>query len=107
MGMPNIPDMRPKIDLCKCDAINALLHSIALEEIALSHILNAEGEKIQKAVLLSKHLEELLCINQNTVKLLKTVLSTELVLLMKLENIQDIKGISGNCNCDCDDCCEE
>ncbi|MDF2946632.1 MAG: hypothetical protein K0S51_1311 [Bacillales bacterium] len=103
MGMPNIPDMRPKIDLCKCDAINALLHSIALEEIALSHILNAEGEKLQKAVSLSKHLDELLCVNQSAIKLLKTVLSTELVLLMKLDNVHDMKGNG----CSCDDCCCE
>lgn len=31
-------------------AITDLLESIALEETAMSHILNAEGEKLQKAI---------------------------------------------------------
>ena len=33
-------------------AITDLIQSVALEETALSHILNAEGEKIQKMVAL-------------------------------------------------------
>ena len=44
MSMPKIEN----IDIDKCSAASALLQSIALEEAAISHILNAEGEKIQK-----------------------------------------------------------
>jgi hypothetical protein len=47
MSMPNIPDITPDIDLKREDVINLLLTSIALEEIGISHILNAEGEKLQ------------------------------------------------------------
>lgn len=47
MSLPNIPNITPKISLERCDTINLLLSSIALEEIGLSHILNAEGEKLQ------------------------------------------------------------
>lgn len=32
------------------DAVNYILTSIAMEEMALSHILNAEGEKIQYVI---------------------------------------------------------
>lgn len=38
----------------KCCAAASLLQSIALEETAISHILNAEGEKLQKAISLSE-----------------------------------------------------
>lgn len=46
MSMPKIEC--PDID--KCAAATSLLQSIALEEAAIAHILNAEGEKLQKAI---------------------------------------------------------
>ncbi|UTW69086.1 hypothetical protein KHA80_18360 [Anaerobacillus sp. HL2] len=48
MSLPNIPNIKPDIDLDRDDVINLLIASIALEEIGLSHILNAEGEKLQR-----------------------------------------------------------
>ena len=45
MSMPSFVDYVPPIG--REDAINQIIASIALEELALSHILNAEGEKIQ------------------------------------------------------------
>lgn len=47
MSTPNIPDICPDICLCFEDVIKLLLSSIALEELGLAHIINAEGEKIQ------------------------------------------------------------
>ena len=44
MSMPKFPDTT---DLSREDAINMILSSIAMEELGLSHILNAEGEKLQ------------------------------------------------------------
>jgi hypothetical protein len=46
--MPQIPENKHRPNL-KCTIID-LLESIALEEIALSHLLNAESEKIQAFV---------------------------------------------------------
>ena len=45
MSLPKFP-INPS-DLTRDDAINLILTSIAMEEVGLSHILNAEGEKIQ------------------------------------------------------------
>src|SRR5690625_7369040 len=50
VSQPNIPDIDPNISLTREDAINLLLTSIAMEELGLAHIINAEGEKIQYAL---------------------------------------------------------
>lgn len=73
------------LDHC-CSAPCEILHSVALEEAALSHILNAEGEKIQKAVAMKDAtIQDLLCINSSVAKTIREVTSLELVLLSKLE----------------------
>lgn len=45
VSMPEFP--KPIPDLTQEQALTMILSSIALEEVALSHIINAEGEKIQ------------------------------------------------------------
>ena len=45
MSMPKMPEMDENMN--REYAINLIISSIAMEELALAHILNAEGEKLQ------------------------------------------------------------
>lgn len=93
MSMPKFPtEMHtPKLE----EAINQTLSSIAMEQLALSHIMNAEGEKLQFVLGTledSKHekhekhvtVDELLEINESVRKMLDTIVSTEVVLKVKM-----------------------
>lgn len=66
-------------------AITDLIESVALEQSALSHILNAEGEKIQKAVALCLSPEDLILVNDSVSSLLRTVTQLEQILKEKLQ----------------------
>ena len=83
----------PKIEcthIDKCCAASSLLQSIALEETAISHILNAEGEKLQKAVSLSCNLDDLVKINKSVEDMVDRLTTLETVLKSKLEFIKPI-----------------
>ena len=98
MSMPNIPNITPEINLCKEDVANVLYMSIAMQEISLSHILNAEGEKIQsylgtlegQEVKKDIKIEELRDLDNVVNDTLKAITKKELLLLMKLEETKDI-----------------
>lgn len=94
MGMPNIPDIGPAIDLKRKDVINLLLASIGLEELGLAHILNAEGEKIQCITGGEEgtcgSLEDLLAINSSVNRTIQTVIKNQMLLQFKFENILDL-----------------
>lgn len=91
MSMPKIEC--PHID--KCCAASALLQSIALEETAISHILNAEGEKLQKAISLNCDQKDLIEINKSVESMVDKLTSLEVVLKSKLDLI---KPILDDCN---------
>lgn len=78
-----------------------IIHSIALEEAGISHILNAEGEKIQKAVAISNSIGELICVNESVKHTLTQVTMLEGMLYSKLEAVVN-SDVFLNCNKDCD-----
>lgn len=87
MSMPVIECK--KIDLC-CAGVS-LLQSIALEETALSHILNAEGEKIQKVVAQHDYCsKDVLEVNKSVESMIDKITSLEIVLKSKLELVLPI-----------------
>jgi len=88
MSMPQFP----KVDeiLTRDEAINAILTSIAMEEAALSHIINAEGEKIQYAL---QHMDKenccksmcmLLRVNYSVADLIDQITDLQLILKSKM-----------------------
>lgn len=107
MSLPNIPNITPIISLNRCDTINLLLSSIALEEISLSHILNAEGEKLQLFLKSSpKCLNDYLDINESINKTLRTVVKSQILLELKLEDVVELDRKTHCKNDCCNDCCK-
>lgn len=81
MGMPIITPSTTT----RTQAITDIIESIALEETALSHILNAEGEKIQKVVALEDVSPEvLLATNKSVESMVNAVSKLEMILHSKL-----------------------
>lgn len=97
MSLPNIPNITPTISLKRCETIELLLSSIALEEIGLSHIMNAEGEKLQSFL---KHcprdINDYTRINESINKTLRTIVKSQIMLQFKLEEVREL---------DCHQCC--
>ena len=88
MSMPQFPP--GDTVLSRDEAINAILTSIAMEESALSHIINAEGEKIQYAL---KHVDADSCcksvcrileVNDSVTALVDQITDLQLLLKSKL-----------------------
>lgn len=65
-------------------AINDIIESVALQEAGLAHIINAEGEKIQKVVATTTNVNELLAVNKSVENMLMTVSRLEVLLQSKL-----------------------
>ncbi|MEG0706967.1 MAG: DUF5011 domain-containing protein [Cellulosilyticaceae bacterium] len=69
----------------RAQAITDIIESVALEQAALSHILNAEGEKIQKFVALNLSADELLAVNHSVKNMVHSLSLLEIVLQGKLQ----------------------
>lgn len=97
MSLPTIPTITPSININRTQVINLLLASVALEELGLAHIINAEGEKLQAVLgtlpglsLTATSISGLLSVNREVRRSLQTVLKNQMLLEFKLEDILDI-----------------
>ena len=108
MSMPKFPDL-PNLDLES--SIAQVISSIAMEELALSHIINAEGEKIQYVLgtlhenqsptdnLPAPHsIDDILKINESVKDMLSTVSMNQMFLFAKLSAALAAYKITGNGN---------
>ncbi len=89
MSMPIIPPRTQP------EAFTDLLVSIALEETALAHIINAEGEKIQATATMMEEgtmtPEEVIDFQQSVARVMQTAIKMQMLLQFKLENTLDAK----------------
>lgn len=84
MGMPEFKNS----GISRSQAITDIIESIALEQTALSHVLNAEGEKIQKVVALSTmpaDVNKMLSTNKSVKHMVNSITRLEVLLQTKLE----------------------
>lgn len=93
MSQANIPNITPIISITRSEVINLLLASIALEELGLAHIINAEAEKIQyvlgtlPGLSPAASLAEILAVNESVQDVLDLVIKKELLLESKLKQV--------------------
>ncbi|SHK97793.1 hypothetical protein [Desulforamulus aeronauticus] len=91
MSLPNIPNITPIITIDREEALTMLLASIALEEMGLAHIINAEGEKIQYVlnteINKSVSIKDIQEVNQGVERVIRSTTKLQMLLQEKLENI--------------------
>lgn len=85
--------------MTKDEALTMIITSIAMEELALSHIVNAEGEKLQYVLGTlpgsrkpCASTQEILAVNQSAAALLDTVMQSQMLLKGKLEKALEASG---------------
>lgn len=91
MSMPSFPPNGA--DLTREEALTMIIASIAMEELALSHILNAEGEKLQYILGTLPGTkpcacpQDVLAVNKSVASLLDVVAQNQMLLKGKLEKV--------------------
>ena len=100
MSMPSFPIVDPPID--REDAVNQILSSIAMEELGLSHILNAEGEKLQYILGTLPGLSDppatvsdVLAANESVRDLLEATVQNQLFLRAKMQGALEASQMQG------------
>ncbi len=90
-----------------CSPCEDIMESIAMIEAALSHILNAEGEKIQKVLATTDDIDKIMCVNREVNKTIVNVTHLEQTLYAKLSALSDC-GLCGELCDGCkQDCCDD
>jgi len=98
--MPQIPDINS--DITRKTAINSIIMSISMEEMAIAHILNAEGEKLQYILgtLEGKDpgeitLCDIMAVNKSIRETMREARKTERLLQFKLEDARELDENGG------------
>ncbi|MFI3172079.1 MAG: hypothetical protein R3Y58_06920 [Eubacteriales bacterium] len=111
MGMPVITTSQTS----RYDAVTDIIQSVALEQAALSHILNAEGEKLQCMIASDCTTpDQILATNSSVRSMVDSVAKLEMILQYKLSLFEDClcdncelvkkkKEPRGNCHHACED----
>ncbi|MFF2290409.1 Ig-like domain-containing protein [Peribacillus butanolivorans] len=100
MSLPILPNFTPTISITIEQTIPLLLASIALEELALAHIINVQAEELQSVLGTLPGgtpisppfitLADLLAMNSSVQRTLRHVIKKEMLLEFKFENVLDL-----------------
>lgn len=99
MSLPTLPPIEPP--LSREGSINEIISSIAAEELSLSHILNAEGEKLQyvlgtlPGLEAAAALDEVMQVNQSVQETLSSVMEQQMLLTGKLASAMSAPILPG------------
>ena len=100
MSLPSFPSLTPPIT--RDDAINLILSSIAMEELGLSHIINAEGEKLQFVLGTipgitspSATIDDVLDVNDSIRKVLNSTIQNQALLKSKMQSALESTTMDG------------
>ena len=88
MSAPKIE--RPKNSVDRDQAIADIIESIALEETGLAHIINAEGEKIQRALEIADNTDDLIDVNKSVKDTIVNIIKMQMLLQFKLEEVSKL-----------------
>ena len=86
MSMSQIPILSVSLE----QAITDIINSIAMEEAALSNILNSEGEIIQKTKNVACDVDELVSVNESVNSIIKNVARLQMLIQFKLEDAEKL-----------------
>lgn len=95
MSQANIPDITPNVSITTDDSVNLILSSIGLEELSLSHILNAEAEKVQYSLGTletasgAQEMPDIIRMNVSANKMVKDTIKSNILLGLKLSDTID------------------
>ena len=84
--MFNIPVSSASLE----QALTDIIKSIAVEETALSNILNLEREMIEKTNNRSRNLEEFISANESVNSIIKNVIKLQMLMQIKLEYVEGL-----------------
>ncbi|MEG1857691.1 MAG: hypothetical protein RR216_03055 [Pseudoflavonifractor sp.] len=85
------------------DACTDVIESVALMEAALSHILNAEGEKLQKVLASTSDIGQIMCVNKEINRTIINATQLEQALYAKLSAVLECHDCARLCEAECPD----
>jgi len=98
----SLPEFSTGTSLSREDAINQIIASIAMEELGISHIINAEGEKLQYVLGTipgitgpGATIEDVLTVNQSVREVLQHAAESQSLLKNKLQNALSSAVLTG------------
>lgn len=101
MSQANLPNITPDITLSRTESLDLIIASIALEELALAHILNAEAEKIQyvlgtlPGLSPAATISNVLAVNESVNCVLQTATQKQMYLQNKLKEVLKAPSLTG------------